>query len=265
MIKGKNKDTSNSNRVYRILPNFNTGCKNCSLFNNQAIGGHSFGKIDEVELIIVAAYPAMEEVKKGYSLASNEKKENIDRLNAGRYVEYSIKQMFDLDSKVPAGLKPFYNKIAFTNIIKCTPFSKSGQKIDVKDRHIKTCKQTWLEKEIQAISSFNPTCPILLCGSEAAKLLAPKQKVYSSRRTVFTYNNTHPTVITFNPVEAVRYTSYEISESRINSKDRLLVNSIKPEKPIIIGSTTWHWKQDIELIKKLVLENYSNRNHDNSK
>ncbi len=258
MIKGK-KDSQLSSRIYRILPDFNPGCKNCNLFNNQAIGGHSFGQIDKVELIIVAAYPAMEEVKKGYSLASNLKKDKIDRLNAGRYVEYSIKQTFDLDNNVPVDLKPFYSRIAFTNMIKCSPFSKTGQKIDVKDVHIKTCKQTWLEKEIRAIANFNPTCPILLCGSEAVKLLHPKQKVYSSRRKEFTYNNTHPVIVTFNPVEAVRYTSNCITESRVNSKGRLLVNSIKPEKPIVVGSTTWHWKQDMDLIKKLVLNNYNNR------
>lgn len=258
MIKGKD-NSQVSSRIYRILPDFNPGCRNCNLFNNQAIGGHSFGQIDKVELIIVAAYPAMEEVKKGYSLAPNLKKENIDRLNAGRYVEYSIIQTFDLDPNVPQDLKPFYNRIAFTNMVKCSPFSKAGQKIDVKDKHIKTCKQTWLEKEIQVISNFNPTCPILLCGSEAAKLLAPKQKVYSSRRTEFLYKNTHPTIITFNPVEAVRYTSNVITESRTNSKGNLLVKSIKPEKPIIVGSTTWHWKQDMDLIKKLVLNNYNKR------
>lgn len=258
MIKGKDNSQVNS-RVYRILPDFNPGCKNCSLASNQAIGGHSFGKIEQVELIIVAAYPAMEEVKKGYSLASNIKKKDIDKLNAGRYVEYSIMRTFDLDNDVPQELKPFYNRIAFTNIIKCSPFSSRGEKIDVKDKHIKTCKQTWLEKEIQIISNFNPTCPILLCGSEAAKLLAPKQTVYSSRRSEFKYKNSHPTIITFNPVEAVRYTSNVITASRTNSKGNLIVSSIQPEKPIIIGSTTWHWKQDMESIKKLVLNNYNNR------
>ena len=39
-----------------------------------------------------------------------------------------------------------------------------------------------LEKEIAAVGQYNPTCPILLCGSEAAKLLHQRQKVYSSRR-----------------------------------------------------------------------------------
>jgi hypothetical protein len=264
MIKGKGNSQSNT-RVYRILSDFNSGCNKCALFNNQAVGGHSFGKINEVELIIIAAYPAMEEVKKGYSLAPNTKKENIDKLNAGRYVEYSILQTFDKDPEVPQSLKPFYNKIAFTNMIKCSPFNKVGDKLDIKDKHIKTCKQTWLEKEIQAISHFNPTCPILLCGSEAAKLLAPKQKVYSSRRTEFLYNNTHPVIITFNPVEAVRYTSNEICESRINSKGLIVVKATRPEKPIIMGSTTWHWKQDMDSIKKLVLNNYYQRNNDNSK
>ena len=104
MIKGK-KDSQSNTRVYRILPDFNSGCNKCALFNNQAIGGHSFGKINEVELIIIAAYPAMEEVKKGYSLAPNTKKENIDKLNAGRYIEYSVLQTFDLDPNVPNELK----------------------------------------------------------------------------------------------------------------------------------------------------------------
>jgi uracil-DNA glycosylase len=263
MIKGKKTDkksiSSNSKRVFRILPDFKANCRNCSLANNQAIGGHSFGPLNEVELIIVAAYPATEEVKKGYTLASNEKKPNIDRPNAGRYIEYSMLFHFDWDELVPQELKPFYNKVAFTNMIKCSPFSRTGDKLDVKDTHIKSCKRTWLEKEIAEIGKYNPTCPILLCGSEAAKLLAPKQTVYSSRRQEFTYNNTHPVVITFNPVEVVRYTAYEIIDSKINLNKKLLINSIKPEKPVIVGSTTWHWKQDMELIKKLVLRNYENR------
>lgn len=257
MIKGKS--STPSKRLYRILPDFNPSCRNCSLFTNQAIGGHSFGKIEEVELIIVAAYPATEEVKKGFSLAPNEKKENIDKLNAGRYLEYSILSLFDNDNNFPKELKPFYNKVAFTNMIKCSPFSRTGDKLEVKDKHIKSCKATWLEKEINAIAKFNPTCPILLCGSEAAKLLHPKQKVYSSRRSVFMYNTTHPVIITFNPVEAVRYTSNKIVESNFNSNGKLLVQKVLPEKPIIVGSTSWHWKQDLLSIKKLVLENYNKR------
>lgn len=266
MIKGKKiqgmkgtKDLESSRRVYRLLPNFNSACKNCSLSNNQAIGGHSFGRLEEVELIIVAAYPAMEETKKGYTLASNERKENFDRPNAGRYIEYSSLFHFDKDTLFPEELKPFYNRIAFTNMIKCSPFSRTGEKLDVKDTHVKSCKTTWLEKEINVISKFNPTCPILLCGSEAVKLLHLKQKVYSSRRQIFSYNTTHPVVITFNPVEVVRYTPYEVVNSTVNTKNKLHINSVKPQKPVIVGSTTWHWKQDMELIKSLVLQNYNKR------
>lgn len=250
-------------RVFRILPNFDPGCRACGLSNGCSIGGHSFGRISEVELIIVAAYPAREEVKKGYSLAPNQRRPNIDKPNAGRYVHYSSIYHFDWDTNFPDELKPFYNRIAFTNMIKCSPFSRTGDKLDVKDTHVKTCKQTWLEKEIAAISQYNPTCPILLCGSEAAKLLSSKQKVYTSRRKQFMYNNTHPVMVTFNPVEVVRYTAYEITNSRKNSKGKLLVEEIKPEKPVIIGSTTWHWKQDMESMKKLVLANYNYRNGGN--
>lgn len=263
VVKGKKttstNNSQNSKRVYRILPDFERDCKKCALSNGQAIGGHAFSKISDVELIIVAAYPAKEEIKKGYSLAPNTRRPKIDKPNAGRYVEYSMIYHFDWDENFPDELKPFYDRVAFTNMIKCSPFSRTGEKLNVSDKHIKTCKQVWLEKEIAAIGNYNPTCPILLCGSEAAKLLNPKQKVYSSRRKHFMYNNTHPVMVTFNPVEVVRYTAYEISESRYNTKGKLLVEATKPEKPVVVGSTTWHWKQDMESMKRLVLANYEYR------
>jgi hypothetical protein len=250
-------------RVYRILPNFDSKCRNCGLSNGCAIGGHSFRRTSEVELIIVAAYPAREEVKKGYSLAPNQLRPKVDKPNAGRYVKYSSIFHFDWDVDFPKELKPFYDRIAFTNVIKCSPFTRTGDKLDVKDKHIKACKSTWLEKEIAMVAQYNPTCPILLCGSEAAKLLSPKQKVYSSRRKHFMYNNTHPVLVTFNPVEVVRYTAYEITKSKTNSKGKLFVEEVKPEKPVVVGSTTWHWKQDMESVKKLVLANYKYRNKEN--
>jgi len=259
MIKGKKKEEAP--RVYRILPEFNRECRNCSLSNNCALGGHSFGRTSEIELLIVAAYPAREELKKGYSLAPNKRRPKIDKPNAGRYLQYSILASFDGDKDFPDELKPFYNRIGFTNMIKCSPFNKTGDKINVSDKHIKTCKQTWLEKEIAEIGKYNPTCPILLCGSEAVKLLGPKTKVYANRRKQFTYNNTHPVIVTFNPVEVVRYTAYAITDSKTSSRGKLLVEEIKPEKPIIIGSPTWHWKQDVESIKKLVIANHKFRKH----
>lgn len=245
-------------RVYRILPDFNKGCRDCSLSNNCAIGGHSFGKISEIELLVVAAYPAREELKKGFSLAPNNPRPKIDRLNAGRYLKYSILASFDNDENFPPELKSFYNRIGFSNMIKCSPFNKTGDKLTVTDKHIKSCKK-WLEKEIAEVSKYNPTCPILLCGSEAVKLLGPKTKVYTNRRKKFIYNNTHPVVVTFNPVEVVRYTSYVITENKTTSRGKLLVEEVRPEKPIIIGSPTWHWKKDIESVKELVLANYKLR------
>lgn len=251
---------SESQRVYKILSDFNPKCSACSLSNNLAIGGHTFGKVSEVELIIVAAYPAREEVKKGYSLAPNQRRKNIDKPNAGRYVQYSILSAFDADPHFPDELKPFYDRVAFSNMIKCSPFNKTGDKLDVTDKHIKTCKSKWLEKEIAEISKYNPTCPIFLCGSEAVKLLGPKMKVYSNRRKKFIYNNTHPVLCTFNPVEVVRYTAYEITKSKTKKNGVILVDEVRPKKPIVIGSTTWHWRQDVLTLKKWVLENYNNRN-----
>ena len=246
-------------RVYRLLPDFNPRCQACSLGNKAAIGGHTFGKLSEVELIIVAAYPAREEVLKGYSLAPNKKNEHFDKPNAGRYLRYSLIHTFDMDLEIPDSLKSFYKKVAFTNIIKCSPFNLHQEKIDVKDNHVRICKSTWLEKEIAAVAQFNPTCPILLCGSEAVKLLGFKTKVYSNRQKIFTYNNTHPTLITFNPVEVCRYTPYKITKSKTTNKGLIYVDSVAVQKPIIVGSTSWHWLQDMKLIKKLVLENYQSR------
>lgn len=246
-------------RVFRILPDFDSACNKCSLANKGAIGGHTFGSIQDVDLIIVAAYPAREEVKKGFSLAPNDKRPNIDKPNAGRYLQYSIIHTFDNDPDFPAELKPFYNRVAFTNMVKCSPFNFRHEKIDVTDKHVKACKNTWLEREIAAIGKFNPTCPILLCGSEAVKLLGPKMKVYSNRRKLFMYKNTHPVLVTFNPVEVCRYTSYKIVESKTTSKGQIVVEKVLPEKPMIIGSTGWHWIQDMMHLKELVLKNYNYR------
>ena len=251
------ESSTNNQRIYRILPDFNPACKACNLNTSGAIGGHTFGKLIDVELLIIAAYPAKEEVEKKYSLAPNAKRPKIDRPNAGRYIRDSILGLFDLDPDFPNELKPFYEaRIAFSNMIKCTPFNRRYEKLDVTDKHVKKCKETWLEKEIAAIAKYNPTCPILLCGSEAVKLLGPKQKVYASRRQKFMYNNTHPVICTFNPVEVVRYTPYEIVDDYKSKLGQYVVNEVKMEKPIVYGSTAWHWKQDLELIKKIVLANY---------
>lgn len=262
MKKSKNLKKAQP-RVFRLLPDFNPGCTACSLANKGAIGGHTFGPLQDIELLIVAAYPAKEEIKKGFSLAPNERRPNIDKPNAGRYVKYSIIHAFDNDPDFPEELKPFYGRIAFSNMIKCSPFNARHEKMDVTDKHVRTCKQTWLEKEIAQISKFNPTCPILLCGSEAVKLLGPKMKVYSNRRKLFTYNNTHPVLVTFNPVEVCRYTSYRIAESKTTSKGQIVVEKVLPEKPLIVGSTGWHWLQDMKHLKKLVLSNYLYKQSDN--
>ena len=258
------REPSTEKRVYRLLPEFDPGCKACNLSTTGAIGGHTFGKVMDVELLIVAAYPAKEEVDKKYSLAPNKKRPRIDSPNAGRYVRNSILGLFDLDPDFPEELKPFYDsRVAFSNMIKCSPFNKRHEKLEVNDKHIKKCKETWLEKEIEAIAKYNPTCPILLCGSEAVKLLHPRQKVYSSRRQRFTYNNTHPVVCTFNPVEVVRYTAYEIQKDYTSKMGKYSIDETRMEKPVVYASTAWHWRQDLELCKKMVLANYEYRHMSN--
>jgi hypothetical protein len=252
-------------RVYRILPDFNSRCKKCSLSNMNAIGGHSFGSPSKIELLIVAAYPSNEEIIKGYSLAPNSVRKGIDRPNAGRYVKYSIEHIFDRDPEMPAEMKPFYNRVGFSNAIKCSPFNRRHEKLEVKPAHLTTCMRTWLEKEIAAVAKFNPRCPILLCGSEAVKLLGKNTKVYSNRRKRFIYNNTHPVIVSFNPVEVVRYTPYTITSSKTSKTGKIYVETVVPQKPIIVGSTAWHWLQDLNEVKQLVLANNTSINSNNSK
>ncbi len=244
-------------RVYKILNNFNNKCNSCNLSNGASIAGHTYSSLSEIKLIVVLNYPTLKEVKEGFSLIPNEvnNKLKISNRNAGRYFQETIKFVFDNDLDFPQEYKPFYSKIAFTNIIKCTPFNFKHDKTTITPRHIKTCKQLWLEKEIAEIAKYNPTCPILLCGKEAVKLLGDKQTLYNYRRKVFYYKTLHPVLLTFNPNDVLKYTANFIKESRSTPSGKLFIDKALPEKPIRIGSPAWHWLKDINLIKKIILDN----------
>lgn len=248
----------NKARVYRIDNNFNPRCSKCSLSTQGAIGGHSFCGNNEVELLVVAAYPTREELKKGYSLAPNTKRDTKDGMNAGRFVRASINSTFNSDSRIPKNKKPFYKYVAFSNMIKCSPIGKLG-KTKLTDLHINSCKN-WLEKEIEILSHFNTNMPIMLCGSEAVKLLGKDMKVFSKRRQIYLYKNQHPVVISFNPVEVIRYTPYEISEKKYTNSGRLIVEDTRVKSPIVFSSPAWQWNNDLATLKELIINNLRYRN-----
>lgn len=249
-------NTIDNCRYFRVLPDFDRKCKECSLSNNTAVGGHTYSKIENTKLIVIAAYPGRLEVEKNLSLFPNQRSTDkvLDAPNAGRLFKASIVRKFDQCKRIPDSLKPFYSKIMFTNMIKCHPFNYKYEKASIRTKNIRSCKEKWLVREIEEVSKFNPTCPILLCGSEATKLLGEKKTVYSNRRKVFYYKNTHPVLVTFNPIELCRYNPKIIVEQTYQYNGKLSVKEVKPKSPIVIGSTMWHWNRDLELLKEIVID-----------
>ena len=244
-------------RAYPILTGFDRGCTKCQLSNKAAIAGHSFCGNNQVEMLIVGAYPAREEMKQGFSFAPNIKRERKDVMNAGRFLRASINSIFT-GPEIPSNMQPFYRYTAFSNMIKCSPLGKA-QKIPITPKHIAACSK-WLEKEIETLSHFNINMPIMLCGSEAVQLLGKHMKVFSKRREVYLYKNRNPVVISFNPVEVVRYTPFAISQSKTTGAGRLVVEDTAVKSPIVFGSPNWHWNNDLTLLKSLVVKNLQYRN-----
>lgn len=246
----------------------NSKCRRCSLSSGKSIFGHSFGHLNNVQLIIISAYPAKEEIEKGYTLAPNApkpRKNNQDneiyRMNAGRFLQASISKVFDDDLTFPSELKPFYNRIFFTNAIKCSPLGYARQdkkQMDVTDTHLNICRE-WLELEIAEIAKSNPTVPILLAGSEAVKLIYKKEGVYNNRRKLHSYKGIHPVVITFNPVEPLRYALMEITKHKVRGDGSMRVEAINFLQPIPVGEMRYHWLNDLELVKQQVVGNYAAR------
>lgn len=246
-------------------------CKRCSLSTGQAIFGQAEVPLPQVELIIVSAYPGYHEVLNGITLAPNvrpkTRTENTYKskykpqhyvYNAGKMLRESITAIFDNDKELPVELKPFINRCFLTNSVKCSPINGRDKKT-VTPAHISTCR-SWLELEIESISRTNPTVPILLAATEAAKLLGKKEGVYNNRREVWNYNG-HPTVVTFNPIEVVRY-SRMIYDKELFDVDPTNPKAIRFAKPLIPGEMRWFWQKDLELIKSEVLKNYRSRSKD---
>ncbi|MBD2201782.1 hypothetical protein H6G33_10525 [Calothrix sp. FACHB-1219] len=255
--------------MYR-LNRFNNACRRCNLSTGNSICGQSEVDFNEVELIVVSAFPGNQEVKDGISLSPGDK--NSSKMNAGKFLRLCLHWMFDLDVEVPSELKPFSEKVFYTNAIKCNP-QKGQIKTQINNNHLDSCKD-WLKEEIDL---FNRGQPILLAGSEACKsILGFKESIYNNRGIIHQYKN-HPVVVTNNPIEWERGALKELvyGDKTIEDLDKLFSRYKNPKKtfidsilkskywtPIPLGSGLWFAKQDLLKVKQLVLDNYRRAKND---
>jgi hypothetical protein len=217
--------------VYFRIKDLDLRCKRCNLSTGQSIFGQAEVPLDDVCLAVISAYPGKEELKQNISLAPIEK-----GFNAGKFFRLSISATFDNDDRIPETYKPFIKKVFITNAIKCSP-AKGG----VKPPNIAKCRD-WLEMEMR---SLPPNVPILLAASEAVKsILGSDQGLYTNRRkTELTWEG-HPLVVTFNPIEPLRYAL----ETQVGDSDKFTF-----WKPVPYGEMRWHYMNDLELIKTFVI------------
>lgn len=220
--------------MYRIAE-ADSKCNRCDLSSGCAIFGHSEVPLKDVLLIVVSAYPGREEVKQGITLAPSKDKS----YNAGKFFRRFIEYVFDSDERF-VKYRPFINHIFLTNAIKCSPNKK-----EVKGTHIQKCK-SWLDLELDKLPL---TAPILIAASHALESLTDSKSLYAARRKV-SYIKHHPYIVTFNPIEPLRYS--------LETMDK--PNEVSFWRPIPYGEMRWHFNRDIELAKKLVLEYINGKN-----
>lgn len=219
----------------------NSKCDRCNLSYPPAIFGQSEVPLDQVKLVLVSAYPSTEEMKQGICLAPNSKV-----LNAGAYCRKALSVVFDEDPNFSSEFKPFVMSVFFTNMIKC-PVQVKKEKRDVKVDHIRSCK-SWLELELDQLP---PRVPILIASSEAVKgLLGEQESLYANRCKELMIGE-HPALVTMNPIEPSRYTTYSCKEFRRNREGILIPRISSMDKPSV-GSVPWFFKRDLLAAKRMV-------------
>ncbi len=248
------------------LPDFNPKCSSCALGCGKAIPGQTSGSFQTVALIVVAGFPSSQDLAQGVSIAPAGEKRRDKSMPPGEFLRLALSSVFDLDPNFPSELKPFEKFCYFTNALKCS--NQRGQtKINITPTHIKLCREQWLSREL---TLFHNETPILLAAPEAVKsLLGPDESLYGSRRKVH-HVGSHPAIATFTPAEAERGTIKYIPDAdvveeelsklfaRVKNPGKKLDTLMKVQlwKPAPVGSMPWHFKRDLDSIKKLVLNYY---------
>ena len=247
-------------------------CTKCSLKCNEGtVNGQSEVPFLNVKLIVVSSYPGNREYQSGLSLPDNLNRKatvpdsNRAAVGAGEYLRYCLTHFIDSSKEIPEQFKPIENFTYFTNAIKCTP-QHGRDKITVTEKHIKTCRDSWLTKELEL---FNPRVPIFVCGSESVKaVLGIKESLYKNRNKV-NYYKEHPVIVSTNPVDWEKYVMKyvpNIEESRGYIVKLMKSGAIKKYKKRIdqvIGVKRWQAlpgsplyfvKQDLQLIKEQLIK-----------
>lgn len=247
-------------------------CNKCSLNCKEGtISGQSEVPFSNVKLIVLSAYPGNREYKTGLSLSDNpDRKRTVPDSNkasvgAGEFLRFILAGTLDKSKEIPEEYKPIEEFTYFTNAIKCTP-QHGKDKITVTEKHIKTCRDNWLIRELDM---FPPKVPIFACASEAVKaLLGTKESLYNNRNKV-NYYKQHPVIVSTNPVDWEKYVMKyvpDIEESRQYVVKLMKNGGIKKYKKKIDqvigvkkwsalpGSPLYFVKQDLELIKQEVIK-----------
>jgi Uracil DNA glycosylase superfamily len=250
-------------------------CNKCTLNCKEGtVSGQSEVPFSDVKLIVVSAYPGAREYKTNLSLApSPPDKQGIPNSNkspvgAGEFLRFCFK-LIDASKEISQEFKPIEDFTYFTNAIKCTP-QHGKDKITVTERHIKTCRDSWLLKEIDM---FPPKVPIFVCANEAVKaLLGTKESLYNNRNRI-NYYKEHPVIVSTNPVEWEKYVMKyvpDIEESRQYVTKLIKTSSFpKYKKKIdeVIGVKKWEAlpgsplyfvKQDLNLVKQEIIKYINN-------
>lgn len=214
-----------------FTPNANPWCSNCSLYRQRdkdirAVHTHSHSPFSNILLFVLASYPGAREEKEGLSLVGESGKA-FDKVLSETMKSVSL----------PKCYQPFYKYVAKGNVLRCNPKKEKVSKI-----HRNACK-TWLSNDLLAM---NPHVPILACGSEAKKVLFGEEgSLYRMRGKVHMYES-HPVIITNNPVILVKY-----------KMEVIRPDGGRQESPTITGSPKYFFMKDLSLMANVV-NNYLN-------
>lgn len=215
-----------------FTPNNNPWCSNCSLYRQRdkdikAVHTYAHTSFSNILLFILASYPGAREEKEGLGLVGE----------SGKALDQAIHTVMK-DVILPKCYQPIMQYVAKGNVLRCNP-----KKETITKGHRNACK-TWLDKDLQAM---HPQVPILACGSEAKTVLfGDKGSLYKMRGKVHYYES-HPVVITNNPVILVKY-----------RREILLPGGGRTERETITGSPKFFFMKDLGLIASTVSQYVQN-------
>ena len=244
-------------RTYDSLPHpevyFDNNCTKCVLGNEYAVGGAGPDDLTKVKLIVISDHAGAYEAKEHYpqvpnSLVQFKRQTLIPRpRNSGQLLRDTIEELFDLCT---------WSEVWITNAIRCDPNHK-GNNVNITERLLKVCANSWLREEIDLLSKHAPTAPILIAGSKA---LVSMQQLYKSdfpqerldkllRRNSYRFRE-HPLAFTLNP--AIYAKSEPKLETRMGiHRGKLVVSGIQ-SLATLMPSPIQDFQKDFNWLNKYI-------------